>query len=273
MPYRFSEVWTREGRRAHFRRWFHARAMRTRRAAQARKIQVPAHWTDPEVLHLEEVFVGGCYDVPGFAPERGDVVIDVGCEFGDFTCVAARAGARVISFDPNPENIRYTRELLAENRLIAELYAEAVGREEGSIQLGLDDEGSSMLRAGSQTSLREVALRSLDSLEVPTVALLKVDVEGMEQDVLSGARSILLRDRPALIVEVHGYRLLEGVSSFLLGLDYRRVHMGPRKQNQHIDFAADTFWAHAALTNSGAGGSPRSVRMGEMPHVRGGPAR
>ena len=41
----------------------------------------------------------------------------------------------------------------------------------------------------------------LDSIALPALRLLKVDVEGMEVSVLEGARNLILRHRPILYVE------------------------------------------------------------------------
>src|SRR5262249_56409692 len=48
----------------------------------------------------------------------------------------------------------------------------------------------------------EVEVRTLDSYGFTDVRVIKVDVEGGEMDVLEGARQTILRDRPALIVEL-----------------------------------------------------------------------
>lgn len=53
----------------------------------------------------------------------------------------------------------------------------------------------------SPTSLTDVSMVSLDSLQLPRVDLLKLDVEGMELEVLQGACGVLTRHRPYLLVE------------------------------------------------------------------------
>jgi FkbM family methyltransferase len=48
----------------------------------------------------------------------------------------------------------------------------------------------------------EVEIRTLDEFGFTNVGFIKVDVEGTERDVLDGARTIILRDRPALVLEL-----------------------------------------------------------------------
>ena len=48
---------------------------------------------------------------------------------------------------------------------------------------------------------RKVQVRTLDSFELDNVSFIKIDVEGHEEAVIEGARGLLLRNRPVLLVE------------------------------------------------------------------------
>ncbi len=47
-------------------------------------------------------------------------------------------------------------------------------------------------------------LRSLDSFGFERVSLVKIDVEGLEDDVLAGAAQTIRRNRPTMVVEIMG---------------------------------------------------------------------
>jgi len=66
----------------------------------------------------------------------------------------------------------------------------------GSVALG------GAAQQGGAGRRKRVEMVSLDSLELPRLDFLKIDVEGMELDVLEGAAASLARFRPQLIVEV-----------------------------------------------------------------------
>jgi len=71
----------------------------------------------------------------------------------------------------------------------------------------------------TQAMKRVIAFR-LDSVELARVDLVKIDVEGMEEDVLAGAQETIKRTRPYLVVEHYklGATSLEAV---LASLGYR----------------------------------------------------
>jgi FkbM family methyltransferase len=94
-----------------------------------------------------------------------------------------------------------------------------------------------------------VPLVSLDSLKLGRVDLVKIDVEGMEQEVLRGAREVLTRERPMLIVEVIKSDR-NAVNSFCDKLGYRVLPVGNNLLAIHgSDPMAQRVWlANGQLT-------------------------
>jgi FkbM family methyltransferase len=112
----------------------------------------------------------------------------------------------VLAFEPQ----RVIHELLCANVALNELfqvrpYRAALGRDVGTIKVPIVDYarennfgGLSLL--GSSVG-EDVPLLALDSIALPSLRMLKVDVEGMEAEVLSGARETIARLRPIIYVE------------------------------------------------------------------------
>lgn len=65
----------------------------------------------------------------------------------------------------------------------------------------------------------------LDSLDLRAVSLIKIDVEGMEADVLRGARRLLTRDRPVVYAEFWDLDKFDEIEQVLHPLGYRNTRV------------------------------------------------
>jgi hypothetical protein len=77
----------------------------------------------------------------------------------------------------------------------------------------------------------EVETRTLDSFSIDDVAVIKIDVEGHEENVLCGARETIDRCRPVLVVETeerHKRGAVAAVSEFARDCGYHRFFLHDR---------------------------------------------
>jgi FkbM family methyltransferase len=158
----------------------------------------------------------------------GDIAIDVGANVGNHTIYLAYVcSARVWAFEPSEslaKAIRTSAELNDVDELV-EVRQIALGSERGQGYLILDDasnlgEGHVEATSGDPGS-SAVRMERLDDVGVPPgVALVKIDVEGMELKVLRGASELIDRDRPVLYVEARGRTEFEQVNEWLGEHDY-----------------------------------------------------
>lgn len=82
--------------------------------------------------------------------------------------------------------------------------------------------------------MAEIAVRTIDSLALPRVDLIKIDVEGMEMAVLHGAVNTIREQRPVMFVE--HIKLDKGAfERFLRTLDYTLIHIGMNSIAFHRD--------------------------------------
>jgi FkbM family methyltransferase len=142
---------------------------------------------------------------------RGGTAIDVGANQGFFAYALASVADRVVAFEPNPDYALFSRIML---RGKAEVRRLAISNKSGhaTFHVPISKEGVVLHLAGSlddtHTRLFEkvrkydVEIRTLDEFGFKDVGFIKVDVEGTERDVLDGARTIIMRDRPALVLEL-----------------------------------------------------------------------
>lgn len=146
----------------------------------------------------------------------GSTVLDIGAFIGTHTLAfSALVGEHgtVIAFEPRAEAFDLLSRNVQENhRANVRLRQQGVCDAPASIELhrippdaltnfaglALDDDG------GSASGLAyEVPLVTVDSLALATVGLLKIDVEGMEKQVLDGARETIASFKPAVFAEAN----------------------------------------------------------------------
>jgi FkbM family methyltransferase len=147
----------------------------------------------------------------------GEVFVDVGANVGFFSLLAARIvgpSGQVFALEPVPENIEAIRDNARRNRFDNITIVPAAASDKvGSATLTLTEHpgGAALSSAGAPPdAMGEIDVESvtIDSLvgdgRIRPPSLVKIDVEGAEEPVLSGMRSTLEADAPRLIVEVDG---------------------------------------------------------------------
>jgi FkbM family methyltransferase len=157
----------------------------------------------------------------------GMTAVEVGANIGAHTLALAgivgRQG-RVLAFEPQ----RVVFQMLCANLAVngiehVDAHWAAVGSAPGTITVprvsGTERANFGGLAAGGAQG-DEVRLLTLDGFALPACDFLKIDVEGMEQDVLLGARKTIDRLRPTISVENDREEKSPALIQALWDLDY-----------------------------------------------------
>jgi FkbM family methyltransferase len=151
---------------------------------------------------------------------RGKTVYDVGTYIGLYTLFFARAvgeGGRVIGFEPHPENFNAVRTNVSLNEFRnVELFSIGVGGTKGTAVMvagsdsglsSIAESGKRLLEERGHTSRFTVEVDTLDNIiaqrHLPAPGLVKIDVEGLEFEVVSGMAKTMADSRPPLFIEIH----------------------------------------------------------------------
>ncbi len=184
--------------------------------------------------------------------EPGDLVYDVGAHIGTFAiplALAAGARGRVIAIEADADNFLVLRQNLDRHGLtdrVTPLLGLA-GGQDGRYRREWNAEHTSathfMPDAGGEL-IEGLRLDALDEgIGWPRpVAIIKIDVEGMELPVMRSAQRIIDRDRPILYVEIADHQLgrynttSADVEAFLRSRDYRFFRNVGDRNSTHDEF-------------------------------------
>lgn len=134
------------------------------------------------------------------------IVLDIGAHIGTHTLAMAHAvgpDGLVFAFEPQPKIFRELFFNISLNNIQnVKFFWAGVGDRDGSIELSplsFENEGETVLEGGTG---KWVDIVMIDSLNLDNVSLIKIDVEGMEEAVIEGARRTILRNRPIILIEI-----------------------------------------------------------------------
>jgi len=128
----------------------------------------------------------------------GRVVFDLGSHAGFYTLLASSLvgpKGKVVAFEPMPQNLAYLKE--------------------GKLQV-------------KTVSLDELIARG----ELPVPDYLKIDVEGAEMNVFTGAKSLLSTAHPTIFLATHGDDIHKQCCQFLTSLGYEIQPIGAKNVEQ-----------------------------------------
>lgn len=188
----------------------------------------------------------------------GDIVIDAGANIGALSVPMARRVAPdgwVLAVEPQ----RLVHQTLCANVAangLANVVAHwcGLGAAAGeAVVPALDHSqdfnyGGVSLRGGGAGE--RVPVVTIDSLDLPACALIKVDVEGMELDVVRGAAETIRRRQPRLFIENNGTDRSPPLIAWLLEQGYRLYwHVAPLFNPRNFAQAAEDAFPNLNSTN------------------------
>lgn len=153
--------------------------------------------------------------------DRKRASIDVGANNGVYAWWLSRLSAHCYAFEPNPifqSDIRASgRNITASSLALSNTTGTARLFIPSNVLTGADMTGLATLRENASGAGREleVMLAPLDSLLLPPIGFIKIDVEGHELEVLEGGLATIKRDRPLLLIEAEERHKINAVTELV----------------------------------------------------------
>lgn len=179
--------------------------------------------------------------------KEGDVVLDVGANIGIHTLALSHFvgnTGRVYAFEPQPIVFQTLCANMALNsRINVNCYNMAVGERKGEVLMPDIDYSHRSNYGGVSADQFDIGQRipvhALDAfLDVRRLKFIKIDVEGMEQDVINGARGLIHSFKPAIYLENDRRDKSKALIEIMWGLGYEMYWHKPPIYNPD-NFAGD----------------------------------
>jgi FkbM family methyltransferase len=146
--------------------------------------------------------------------KEGNTVYDIGANIGSFTLLFSRLvgnnGGFVLALEPERHNFYTLCGNVSINNLAnVHCFQYAMGEKNGAINIPelnheeIQNHGGISLNQNAKIETGyTVTLSTIDLIKLPKAcSFMKIDVEGMELDVLKGGKNTILKDRPYFYVE------------------------------------------------------------------------
>jgi protein O-GlcNAc transferase len=157
-----------------------------------------------------------------------ELYIDIGANIGNHTLfMASVSGCEVMAFEPNKKLVSALNESISINGLEdkVRVFAKGVGKKQGFASFEKElkcNIGAQKLQCSDEHS--EIEIIALDSfLPLENLKMIKIDVEGMEMDVLNGAMRVIREYKPLLYMEANTEREFLEIYNVLKSSRYRYV--------------------------------------------------
>lgn len=227
------------------------------------------------LLNKHDRYVGRSLRVYGeFSPEErrlleslitaDSTVYEVGANIGALTIPMARKAREVYAFEPQRLNFQTLCANIAMNQLRnVYAYPVAVGKTHGDALVPMYDptQGGNfgaITADGERGEIVErIRLALMDNRPLPT--LLKIDVEGMELEVLMGAHALITRAQPFLYVECDRADKAEDLIGYMRDvLNYKLYwHLPPLFD--HDNYEAESANIFPGIVSKNVLGVPRRM--------------
>ena len=139
------------------------------------------------------------------------ICIDIGANVGLWACDLVNEFQTVIAFEPVAEFREcFKKNVKGLNYIIESV---ALGRTETLIEMNIvqGNTGHSHINPSS-IGKGTIPLKTLDSYNYENVDMIKIDVEGYEEEILAGAMNTILKNKPVIVVEQQKHEYKDAIT-------------------------------------------------------------
>lgn len=168
---------------------------------------------DTAFYAFKEVFMDKIYEDELFGINKGDIVVDVGANYGFFSMsINKMQPSKIFCFEPAIEIFEH----LKQNIPTAECFQKAVSGQSGKKDFFYDDISSASARLCDEGKggykVDVLGINDLFSfLKIEKIDFLKIDCEGSEKEIFEQITNQTLRKIKKIVVEHHSEEIMDGI--------------------------------------------------------------
>jgi FkbM family methyltransferase len=186
---------------------------------------------------------------------EGDLFLDIGANVGSYTVLASGiCRAKTWAFEPDPDTLRHLRRNIEINDLdaLVTVFECALGAAQGEVPFTVGLDSTNKVAAPGDRNVRIARQEKLDDVIGDSQpVLIKMDVEGYEENVLRGAERLLHNQR---LKAVELETVTPEILCMLASNDFERAYYNPfdrRLSRNPIDLKSSNLlfvkdWAFVA---------------------------
>ena len=191
--------------------------------------------------------------------------LDVGAYKGVYTYFISKYSKNVYAFEPNPKSYKILKKTVNKNVKVLP-YALSDKSSSDFLKIpkgkkGYSNQGGSIrdVKLDKNFGKLKIETKKIDDLKLKNIGFIKIDAEGVEIKVLKGAKKLIKKYKPTLLIEIEERYISEPIEKTLnkiLNLGYRGFALigetlTPLKffdanKNHRIDYGPD-FHANAFI--------------------------
>lgn len=155
----------------------------------------PREYIGISLWHKPEIFEKGERDIFCGNIRPGTVALDVGANIGIYSLLGAKRGAQVFAIEADPRNAAQLRRHVEINGFESRvtIFEMAAADRPGMVRIYRNPINSGGSNCFDGCDPVDVPARTIDSLDLPPIAICKMDVEGAEARAILGMRHTITR--------------------------------------------------------------------------------
>lgn len=170
--------------------------------------------------------------------------VDIGSNYGWHSIIASKFCKNVFSFEPQKLMFDIQKLSIDENNIKnINLFNFAIGEKNKKGQMNYINYDLNWVNIGDLSlgyGGEEIDITTIDSLNLPKIDIIKIDVQGYEKFVLEGGINKIKLDNPIVIIELENFQMTKFgyddsyIFSFFKNLDYIPFYLESNYPSDHV---------------------------------------